>query len=59
MILFLSWLRTLIWFYVFRGFRNLNQEQIEFLEKSFTPQNKRDRHLLNKILDYNRNQLKQ
>ena len=32
-VLFLSWLKTLIWFYVFRKFRNWNYEQISFIEK--------------------------
>ena len=56
-ILFFSWLKTWIWFYIFKGFRMLNLEQIEFLENSFNPQNKRDERLMNKILDFNRKRL--
>ena len=57
-VLFFSWLKTWIWFYIFRGFRMWNYEQIEFLENSFNPQNKRDERLMNKILDFNRSRLK-
>lgn len=57
-VLFFSWLKTWIWFYIFKGFRMLNNEQIEFLEKSYFPQNKRDEKLMNKILDFNRSRLK-
>jgi len=57
-VLFFSWLKTWVWFYIFKGFRMWNYEQIEFLEKSFNPQNKRDERLMNKILDFNRNRLK-
>ena len=57
-VLFFSWLKTWIWFYIFKGFRMLNYEQIEFLENSFNPQNKRDERLMNKILDFNRKRLK-
>lgn len=57
-VLFFSWLKTWIWFYIFKGFRMLNYEQIEFLEKSYFPQNKRDEKLMNKILDFNRSRLK-
>lgn len=57
-VLFFSWLKTLIWFYIFKGFRTWNYEQIEFLEKSYFPKNKRDENLMNKILDFNRSRLK-
>lgn len=57
-VLFFSWLKTWIWFYIFKGFRMWNYEQIEFLEKSYFPQNKRDEKLMNKILDFNRSRLK-
>ena len=57
-VLFFSWLKTWIWFYIFKGFRMWNYEQIEFLENSFNPQNKRDERLMNKILDFNRSRLK-
>lgn len=57
-VLFFSWLKTLIWFYVFRKFRNLNYEQIQFLQNSFKPQNKRDARLEQTILDFNRSRLK-
>lgn len=57
-VLFFSWLKTWIWFYIFKGFRMWNYEQIEFLEKYYFPQNKRDEKLMNKILDFNRSRLK-
>ena len=57
-VLFFSWLKALIWFYIFRKFRNLNQEQIEFLQNSFKPQNKLDAKLEKTILDFNRSRLK-
>lgn len=56
-VLFFSWLKTWIWFYIFKGFRMWNYEQISFLEKSYFPQNKRDEKLMNKILDFNRKRL--
>jgi len=56
-VLFFSWLKTLIWFYVFKEFRTWNYEQIEFLEKSFNPQNNRDEKLMNTILNFNRKRL--
>ena len=56
-VLFFSWLKTLIWFYIFKGFRMWSYEQISFLEKSYFPQNKRDEKLMNKILDFNRKRL--
>lgn len=58
LILFISWLRTLIWFYVFKGFRNWNNEQIEFIEKSFKPKNNRDKKLMDKIVRFNKNRIK-
>ena len=58
LILFVSWLRTLIWFYVFKGFRMWSFEQIEFVEKSFKPKNERDKKLMNKILEFNKERLK-
>lgn len=57
-ILFFSWLKTLIWFYILRKFRRLNSEQVGFLEKSFKPQNKRDEKLTKIILNFNKNRLK-
>ena len=57
-VLFFSWLKTWIWFYIFKGFRMWTYEQISFLEKSYFPQNKRDEKLMNKILDFNRKRLK-
>ena len=57
-VLFFSWLKTWVWFYIFKRFRMLNYEQIEFLEKSYFTQNKRDEKLMNKILDFNRSRLK-
>lgn len=57
-VLFFSWLKTWIWFYVFKDFRTWNCEQIEFIEKSYFPKNKRDEKLMNKILDFNRKRLK-
>jgi hypothetical protein len=57
-VLFFSWLKTWIWFYIFKCFRMWNYEQIEFLEKSYFPQNKRDEKLMNKILEFNRSRLK-
>lgn len=57
-VLFFSWLKTWVWFYIFKGFRMWNYEQIEFLEKSYFPKNKRDEKLMNKILDFNRKRLK-
>jgi polyhydroxyalkanoate synthesis regulator protein len=57
-ILFISYLRTVIAFYVFGRFRNMNHEQINFLEKSFKPTCKRDERLVKKMLDFNKNQLK-
>jgi hypothetical protein len=57
-VLFFSWLKTLIYFYVFKGFRMLNYEQIEFIEKSFNHQNNRDKKLMNNILDFNRKRIK-
>ena len=56
-VLFFSWLKTWIWFYIFKGFRMWTYEQISFLEKSYFPQNKRDEKLMNKILDFNRKRL--
>lgn len=57
-ILFLSYLRTVVAFYVFGRFRNLSQEQIEFLEKQFKPTCKRDERLMRAMLDFNKNKLK-
>ena len=57
-VLFFSWLKTLIWFYVFKGFRMWDYDQITFLENSFNPQNSRDKRLMDKILDFNRKRLK-
>lgn len=56
--LFLSYIRTVIAFYVFRKFRNLSHEQIEFLEKSFKPTCKRDENLMKTMIQFNKNQLK-
>lgn len=57
-ILFLSYIRTVIAFYVFGRFRNLSNEQIEFLEKQFKPTCKRDEMLMKTMLDFNKNKLK-
>ena len=57
-ILFFSYLRTLISFYVFRDFRNWNYQQIEFFKKSFKPTCKRDENLAKKIMEFNKKQLK-
>jgi len=56
-ILFVSWLKTLIWFYIFKGFRMWNYEQITFMEKSFNPQNERDKKLMRNILEFNKKRL--
>ncbi len=56
LILFLSYIRTIIAFYVFGRFRNLNQEQIDFLKKSFKPTCKRDENLMKTMIDFNKNQ---
>jgi hypothetical protein len=57
-ILFISYLRTVVAFYVFGRFRNYSQEQIEYLEKQFKPTCKRDERLAKKMLDFNKNKLK-
>ena len=57
-VLFFSWLKTWVWFYIFKRFRMWDYEQITFLENSFNPQNERDKNLMNKILEFNRNRLK-
>ncbi len=56
-ILFLSWLKTIIAFYVFGMFRNLSYDQIEFLEKAFKPTCKRDEKLMKTMIDFNKNKL--
>lgn len=56
-VLFLSWLKTWILFYILKEFRMWSYEQISFLEKSYFPQNKRDEKLMKKILDFNRKRL--
>lgn len=57
-ILFISYIRTVIAFYVFGRFKNLSHQQIEFLEKSFKPTCKRDENLMKTMIDFNKNQLK-
>lgn len=56
--LFISFLKTIIAFYVFGRFQNLSYEQIEFLEKSFKPTCKRDENLMKTMIDFNKNKLK-
>ena len=57
-ILFLSWAKTLFYFYILRDFRNWNHEQITFVEKSFTAKNKRDAKLMKTVLDFNKKKLR-
>ena len=56
--LFYSYIKTLIHFYILRRFRNLNEEQIEFLKGHFKPENKRDLNLMDIIIKYNNKRLK-
>lgn len=56
--LFISWLQTVIAFYIFGRFKNFGYDQIEFLEKSFKPACRRDQKLMQTMIDFNKNKLK-
>jgi len=56
--LFISYIRTVVAFYVFGRYRNLGYEQISFLKKSFKPTCKRDDKLMKSLIDFNEKKLK-
>ena len=56
--LFISFLKTVIAFYVFGRFKNLGYDQIEFLEKSWKPTCPRDQKLIQTMIEFNKNKLK-
>ncbi len=56
--LFIGWLRMWVAFYILGEFRNWTWGEIEFFEKSFEPQNERDRKLSKKVIDFNKKRMK-
>ena len=54
---FLSYLKTLFWFYILRKFRNFDQKMIDYFEENFDLENKRDKTLSKKIIEFNKKRL--